>query len=53
MHLMESEGVTVLPWMPAGADLNPLDIFVNDSVKNALKGKDVGTRRPLSGPALK
>ena len=33
----------VLPRMPAGADLNPLDAFVNDSVKNALKGEDVST----------
>ena len=43
----------MLPWMSAGADLNPLDIFANDSVKNALKGEDVGTRRPLPEPAFK
>ena len=38
---LKAEGVTVLPWMPAGADLNPLDVFVNNFPKTALKGKNV------------
>ena len=27
-----------LPWFPSGADLNPLDIAVWDSIKNNLQG---------------
>ena len=37
------KNVKMVKWLPAGADLNPLDVYVNDAVKNALKGKDLPT----------
>ena len=46
-------GGAIPPPMPTGADLNPLGIFANDSVKNALNGQDVGTHQPLSEPTFK
>ena len=39
--VIDREGIKTLPWLTAGADLNPLDIFVNDSLKNALREKSV------------
>ena len=40
-ELLKAEGVKVLPWVTAGADLNPLDVFANNAVKGAIKKKDV------------
>ena len=40
IDLLAAEGVEMLKWLPAGADLNPLDVYVNDAVENALKGKE-------------
>ena len=36
MSFLAQQGVTVLPWFPSGADANPLDIFVRNSIKNKL-----------------
>ena len=33
--------------MPAGADLNPLDVFVNAALKKRLQGKDLSTAPEL------
>ena len=40
--MLASGGVTLVPWMPSGADLSPLDIFVNPELKKRLHGKDLG-----------
>ena len=43
MKMLEDEGVALAPWMPAGADLNPLDIYVKPELKKRLHRKDLST----------
>ena len=37
---VDSENVDVLRWLPAGADLNPLAVYVNPAAGGLLRGKD-------------
>ena len=37
---IKAEGVKLLPRMPAGVHLNPLDVYVNNHLKKVLKNKD-------------
>ena len=37
----------LLPWTPAGADFSPLDVFVNPSLKEELREKDIGALAKL------
>ena len=37
-ELIDAENINPPPMLPAGADLNPPDVYLGDSVKNALKG---------------
>ena len=34
---LKRENVRILPWIPKGADVNPLDVFVWDSIKDGLR----------------
>ena len=38
-----TQPLTLVPWAPSGADLSPLDIFVNPELKKRLRGKDMET----------
>ena len=40
---LEREGVATIPWFPAGADVSPLDVFVNPYLKDKLKGREIDT----------
>ena len=42
MDLLAEEGVSLVPWLPKGADVSPLDIYVNPELKRRLHGKDLG-----------
>ena len=42
MDLLKEEGVSLAPWLPKGADVSPLDIYVNTELKKRLRGKDLG-----------
>ena len=42
----------MLLWLPAGTDLNPLDVFVNDFVKAELVRNDVSTPSLLKKEAI-
>ena len=41
------QGVELLPWLPCGADVSALDIFVNPELKKKLRGKDMSARQKL------
>ena len=45
---LKKENVTLLPWMPKGADCNPLDIYVWGSTQEALKKTPKGQRDAAS-----
>ena len=40
-ELLKKEHVSVIHWMPAGADVTPLDIFANNSLKAEVRGRDI------------
>ena len=44
MDFLKRERVSVLPWFPKGADVNPLDVFVWGSVGKRLKALPPGAR---------
>ena len=50
---IKAEGVKLLSWMPSGADLNPLNVYVNNYLKTVLKNKDLKAIKKLkSGMAI-
>ena len=44
---IKAEGVKLLSWMPSGADLNPLNVYVNNYLKTVLKNKDLKAIKKL------
>ena len=46
-QFLATKNITTLPWLPSGADLSPLDIYVNPELKRRLKEKDLSTRGKL------
>ena len=42
-QFLATKNITTLPWLPSGADLSPLDIYVSPELKRRLKGKDLST----------
>ena len=45
--LLKKESANLIPWMPAGADLTPLDVFVNNPAKEEVRKKDTSTLAKL------
>ena len=52
-ELLVKEGVAEAPWMPAVADLNALDVFVNPTLNKGLQGKDPSALAQLKKAATK
>ena len=46
-QFLATKNPNTLPWLPSGADLSPLDIYVNPELKRRLKEKDLSTRGNL------
>ena len=53
MAYLRNKGVRLAPWLPSGADLSPLDIFVNPELKRRLRGKDMSTHEKVMGSAAR
>ena len=47
MDYLRSKGVELAPWLPSGADLSPLDIYVNPALKRRLQGKDMSSHEKV------
>jgi hypothetical protein len=39
----ERENAMLAPWMQSGADLAPLDVFVNGAAKSKVRGRDISS----------
>ena len=52
-EFLDKEGARVLPWLPAGADLNPLDVFANSALEAKVRGRDVSSRGKLLAETAK
>ena len=46
-NFLSERDIKCLPWLPSGADLSPLDIYVNPALKDRLRGKDLTTNQKL------
>ena len=46
-QFLATKNPNTLPWLPSGADLSPLDIYVNPELKRRLKEKNLSTREHL------
>ena len=44
MNYLKGKGVGLPPWLPSGADVSPLDIYVNPALKRRLRRKDMSLR---------
>ena len=65
MDFIAQRGVALLPWMPSGADCDPLDIYANPELEKRLRGNNLSAREkmiesraralaePPGGPAFK
>ena len=45
--VLAARNLKCIPWLPSGADLSPLDIYVNPELKRRLKGKDLTAKEKL------
>ena len=46
-NVLSERDIKCLPWLPSGADLSPLDTYVNCALKDRLRGKDLTTNQKL------
>ena len=46
---LRNGGIRLVLRLPSGADLSPLDIFVNPGLKRRLRGKDMSTHEKVIG----
>ena len=46
-QLLKKEGVSTVPWMTAGADISPLDVFVHNASEENVRGRDLGNLNKL------
>ena len=48
-QFLVTNNITTLPWLPSGADLSPLDIYVNPELKRRPKENDLSSMEKLMG----